>query len=113
MSEDSENIEVSDDPARSRFEVLVDGESAGQAVYELRPGTIVFLHTEIDDAYGGRGLGGTLVRAALDSARERGLHVVATCPFVRGWIQKHPHYPDLTRRRPDRPPRAPRPGSEA
>jgi uncharacterized protein len=98
MSESTEDIEVSDDPARSRFEILVDGKPAGQAVYELRPGTIVFLHTEVDDAYGGRGLGGILVRAALDSSRERGLHVVASCPFVRSWIQKHPDYADLTRR---------------
>jgi predicted GNAT family acetyltransferase len=79
--------------------VLVDGKPAGQAVYQLRPGTIVFLHTEIDDAYGGRGLGGTLVRAALDSARARELHVVASCPFVRSWIEKHPDYADLTKRR--------------
>jgi predicted GNAT family acetyltransferase len=95
---DAEDITVSDDPAQSRFEIRVDGKPAGQAVYELRPGTIVFLHTEIDDAYGGRGLGGILVKAALDSARERTLHVVATCPFVRSWIQKHPDYADLTRR---------------
>ena len=98
MSTDEEDVAVADDPARSRFEVLVDGKPAGQAVYELRPGTIVFLHTEIDDAYGGRGLGGTLVKAALDEARARDLHVVATCPFVRSYIQKHPEYADLTKR---------------
>jgi uncharacterized protein len=93
-----EQVRVVDDPARERFEVLVDGEPAGRAVYRLRPGTIVFVHTEIDDAHGGRGLGGTLVRAALDSARARGLHVVASCPFVRSWIEKHPDYADLTTR---------------
>ena len=28
-------------------------------------------------------------------ARERGLAVHPDCPFVRGWIAKHPEYVDL------------------
>ena len=84
MSENSDaGFEVVDDPARERFEILVEGRPAGQAVYQLRPDTIVFLHTEIDDAYGGHGLGGKLVRAALDSARERDLHVVQNDELLR------------------------------
>ncbi|HZG92381.1 MAG TPA: GNAT family N-acetyltransferase [Pseudonocardia sp.] len=86
---------VVDLPEARRFEVLVDGERAGLAAYRLRADRIVFLHTEIDDAHEGRGLGGVLVRAALDSARERGLRVVPICPFVKGWIERHPDYADL------------------
>jgi uncharacterized protein len=89
--------EVIDDPSRSRFEILVDGEPAGLATYRLRPGTIVFLHTEIGDEYEGKGLGSVLVEAALDSARSRGLRVVPSCPFVRAWIERHPDYADLVR----------------
>ena len=89
--------EVIDEPSRSRFEILVDGAPAGLVSYRLRPGTIVFLHTEIDDEYEGKGLGGVLVRAALDSARSRGLRVVPSCPFVRAWIERHPDYADLVR----------------
>jgi predicted GNAT family acetyltransferase len=89
--------EVVDNPDESRFEIRVDGERAGFAAYKLHPDRIVFLHTEIDDAYEGRGLGGTLVKAALDSARERGLRVVPTCPFVKRYIERHPVYADLVR----------------
>jgi uncharacterized protein len=90
--------EVVDNPDESRFEIRLDGERAGLAAYRLRKdGAIVFLHTEIDDAQEGKGLGGVLVRAALDSARERGLRVVPSCPFVRGWIERHPDYADLVR----------------
>lgn len=89
--------EVVDDPTRSRFEILLDGRPAGLAAYRLRPGTIVFLHTEISDEHEGKGLGGVLVRAALDSARARGLRVVPSCPFVRSWIERHPDYGDLVR----------------
>ncbi|MFD5436489.1 GNAT family N-acetyltransferase [Kitasatospora sp. NPDC127067] len=36
-----------------------------------------------------------LARGALDDARARGLHVLPYCPFIRGWIRKHPEYADL------------------
>ena len=91
----SATTEVTDAPERSRFEITVDGALAGFAFYRLRPGHITFVHTEIDDAYGGRGLGGQLARAALDAARARGLVVRPDCPFIKSWIAKHPEYAAL------------------
>ena len=81
----------------SRFEIHVDGRLAGFAEYRMKsPQLIVFTHTEIDDAFEGRGLGSTLVRAALDAARDRGLAVRPDCPFVRAYIARHPgEYLDL------------------
>jgi predicted GNAT family acetyltransferase len=87
---------VADAPERSRFEIQVDGRLAGFAAYREKPGLLVFTHTEIDDAYEGRGLGSTLVRAALDDARSRGLSVRPDCPFVRAYVARHPDdYLDL------------------
>lgn len=87
--------EVKDNPAANRFEIRVGGELAGFAEYRLKPGQISFTHTEIDDAFSGQGLAGKLVRAALDEIRGRELAVLPFCPFVRGWIAKHPDYVDL------------------
>ncbi|WP_234330850.1 GNAT family N-acetyltransferase [Streptomyces sp. NRRL F-4474] len=99
---------MADRPEKSRYEILAvaeavaeadtrgDGtETAGFAEYHLSEGEIAFLHTEIDPRFGGRGLGGLLARGALDDARARGLRVLPYCPFVRGWIGKHPEYADL------------------
>jgi predicted GNAT family acetyltransferase len=86
---------VADVPERSRFEISMDGALAGFVVYRLAPGRITLVHTEIDDAYAGQGLGGTLARAALDNVRARGLAVRPDCPFIAGWIAKHPDYADL------------------
>ena len=84
-------------PERSRFEIHVDGRLAGFAQYRLtRPRLIVFTHTEVDDAFEGRGMGSTLVRAALDTARHRGLAVRPDCPFVSAYVARHPDdYLDL------------------
>lgn len=89
------SVEVADNPGASRYEVSVDGDVGGVAVYRLEDDRIVFLHTEIDLAHEGEGLGGRLARGALDDARERGLAVVPLCPFIAGWIRRHPDYADL------------------
>lgn len=88
-------IEVVDVPERSRFELLVDGKLAGLEDYELGDGVISYVHTEVADAYEGRGLGSKIARAILDSARERGLSVIPRCPYIAGWIKKHPDDADL------------------
>jgi predicted GNAT family acetyltransferase len=87
--------EVRDSPAEQRYEVRVDGELAGFAQYRARPGLIAFTHTEVDDRFEGQGLASKLVAFALDDARARGLAVLPFCPFVNGYIQRHPEYADL------------------
>ena len=90
-----ENIEVGDHPEAERYEIRVDGALAGFAQYQRGPGQIAFTHTEINDAFGGRGLAGRLARKSLDDARASGVTVLPFCPFYRGWIQKHPDYVEL------------------
>ncbi|MCX4751141.1 N-acetyltransferase [Kitasatospora sp. NBC_01287] len=86
---------VTDNPDRSRFEITEDGELAGFAEYYRYERELAFIHTEIDPAFAGRGLAGTLARAALDAARQQGVDALPYCPFFRGWLAKHPDYVDL------------------
>jgi len=62
---------------------------------QLSGDVITFVHTEVPAALGGKGIGSKLVKGALDLVRADGLMVVAQCPFVRGWIEKHPAYANL------------------
>jgi uncharacterized protein len=86
---------VTDNPDRSRFEIFEADELAGFARYHQLKDEIAFLHTEIDARFQGRGLASKLARVALDSAREQGLTVLPFCPYIRGWVSKHPDYVDL------------------
>ena len=81
--------DVQDDPGAGRFELTVDGHHA-ELVYVRSEGRLELVHTRVPDALGGRGLGGTLVRAALAVAERDGLAIVPTCPFARGWLEGHP-----------------------
>jgi predicted GNAT family acetyltransferase len=88
-------ITVSNNPDKSRYEAFVDGELAGFAAYKLNPGRVVFTHTEIDDAFGGKGVGSVLAKAALDDVRSQEKWVTPLCRFIAGYIGKHPEYVDL------------------
>jgi hypothetical protein len=90
---------VNDAPERSRYELVDDaGEVLGHVRYRHNGDVLDLLHTEIDDGHEGEGLGGTLARGVLDDARGRGLRIRPTCPFIAGWIEKHPDYADLVTR---------------
>ena len=86
-------IAIADNRDESRYEIRVDDELAGFTQYRPRPrDAIAFLHTEIDGRFEGQGLGSRLIAFALDDARSRGLGVLPFCPFVKGYIERHPDY---------------------
>jgi uncharacterized protein len=88
------NNAVSNNAAQHRFELEVEGHVA--AAYYAKSGDVItFEHTEVPSELGGKGIGSMLVQGALDQVRAEGLKVVAQCPFVKGWIGKHPDYADL------------------
>jgi predicted GNAT family acetyltransferase len=88
-------VEVHDNSDEQRYEALVDGVPAGFATYRTQPGLIAFLHTEVEDAFDGHGVGSTLIREALEDARRRGLEVLPFCPFVKSFIAEHREFLDL------------------
>ena len=89
------SVTVDDNPIESRYEASIDGALVGVSQYELTPDTIVFLHTVVAQEYEGQGVGSAIARYALDDARARGLTVRPLCPYIRGWLQRHPEYADL------------------
>ncbi len=91
----SSDISVTRNDERSRFEATVDGTVAGYAEFKLDQGRVELTHTVVEDAYEGNGVASTLVSGALDHVRAEGLDVVATCEFVRSYIERHPEYADL------------------
>lgn len=81
---------VEDVPEKGRFEVRLGDRVVGLASYHVEDGTMTLPHTEVDPAVGGQGIGTALVAGVLAAARERGLHVLPYCSFVRHYIQQHP-----------------------
>jgi len=92
---DPADATVVDSFEQSRYEILLGGELAGVLHYRRHGGEVELAHTEIDQAFEGQGLAGRLASAALEDARGRATPVVVTCPFVSGYLERHPEYQDL------------------
>ena len=95
---------VTDNAQRSRFELRVGGELAGWLDYRPAGDSIILAHTEVMQGHEGEGLGGALVRGAVEAAGAMGKTVIATCPFAGAYIDRHPELDELlapyARRRP-------------
>lgn len=87
MADDT--TEVVDHPDEHRF-TYVEGGHEAELVYRAGGGELILIHTGVPDALGGRGIGGRLVQAAVDRARETGETLVPWCPYARSWMEKHP-----------------------
>jgi uncharacterized protein len=88
-------MEVTNVEAKGRYEITVDGKLAGFVDYTVGDGVVALTHTEVDDAFGGQGVGGRLAKGALDDIRRQGKKVSPICPFIKGYIDKHPDEQDL------------------
>lgn len=90
------DVSVTRNAERKRYEAVAEPATvAGFVEYQETSELVVLTHTEVDPAFEGRGIGGTLARASLDDVRERGLRALVICPFIIGWIRSHPEYRDL------------------
>jgi uncharacterized protein len=94
MSPESQPASVVNNEAANQFEIHANGELAF-LTYRRFPNGIILQHTEVPASLEGRGLGGQLARAALELARAEHLAVIARCPFVTSYIQRHPEYASL------------------
>jgi predicted GNAT family acetyltransferase len=51
--------------------------------------------TEVPEALRGKGMASALTESALEWAREHQVKVDVICPYVAGYLKKHPEYSDL------------------
>jgi uncharacterized protein len=85
----SDTGQITDNTHASRLELRAEGHLA-ELLYRRRGDRFVIVHTDVPPELEGRGLGGALVRAAVDRAVGEGLTVVPLCPFARLWLERHP-----------------------
>ena len=95
MSADNTVPHIVNVPDHGRYELRDAGRMIGQAQYVVVPvegghDRVVFFHTEVDDAYGGRGLAQVLARFALDDTIAAGRTIVPVCPYIARFVKRNP-----------------------
>jgi uncharacterized protein len=88
-------LRVVDNPSELRYELWSADSLAGTIRYTRDGDVLTLVHTEVDPAFEGQGLGSALIAGALDDARARGKRIIPVCPFVRAYLQRHPEYGDV------------------
>lgn len=94
MADERADVRVENNEDEHQFEARVDGK-LGVLTYSVSEGKLYLLHTGVDDALEGRGVGSALVRAAAGHAREKNLGLVPFCSFARAWLDRHQEFADL------------------
>ena len=89
-------VKITHNEQAQRFETTIDGH-IGYISYQQRANALVYDHTIVPPALGGKGVGSALVKHALNYARDHGKKVVPQCSFVASYIETHPDYQDLVR----------------
>lgn len=87
-------VEIYHNHAKHRFEAGAEPYLA-MLNYQVKGKTVDIIHTEVPEQFQGQGVAGALARSALEWARQAGLKVLPSCPYVKGYIEKHPEFADL------------------
>ena len=90
-----ENYKLIDNVALQQYEFRI-GDLIPRIEYiKTKNGEIYLTHTEVPSALEGKGVGSSLVRLALEDIERQQLRLVPLCPFVAGYVQKHPEWKRL------------------
>ena len=90
-----ENYKLIDNVALHQYEFRI-GDLIPRIEYiKTKNGEIYLTHTEVPSALKGKGVGSSLVRLALEDIERQQLRLVPLCPFVAGYVQKHPEWKRL------------------
>lgn len=82
---------VINNEANLQLEVWLDGEVA-TLTYRYYKKDIAFMHTTVPAAMEGMGVATALAKEAFRLAASQKKLVMVYCPFVAGFIQRHPEY---------------------
>jgi predicted GNAT family acetyltransferase/uncharacterized Fe-S cluster protein YjdI len=91
---DEQSGVFTDNAEKKRYELRYKGHTAF-IDYILAKGNIYLTHTEVPRELEGQGIGSRMVLQALVDIKKRELILVPLCPFVAGYLKKHPDWKEL------------------
>lgn len=89
------DIQHEDNGKKGHFFIEAEGREAAGMYYVWAGDKMIIEHTEVDDAFGGRGLGKQLVAAAVKYARTHNIKIIPLCPFAKSVFDRVAEYGDV------------------
>lgn len=92
---DISQLKTINNEEKNRFELWVDGH-LGRIEYILNKTGLIFLtHTEVAHELEGKGVASKMVKDVLEYIEDHNLKLVPLCPYVAGYLKRHPEYQSL------------------
>ncbi|WP_419489255.1 GNAT family N-acetyltransferase [Chryseobacterium bernardetii] len=89
-------VKQNNDEKHGSFEAFIDGRLAGMMTYTWAgEERFIIDHTEVEEAYNGKGVGKEMLLAAVDFARKNGKKIIPLCPFAKASFQKSEELQDV------------------
>ncbi|MBW3523105.1 GNAT family N-acetyltransferase [Chryseobacterium sp. NKUCC03_KSP] len=90
------DVKQNNDEKHGSFEALIDGRRAGSMTYTWAgENRFIIDHTEVEEAYNGKGVGKEMLIKAVEFAREKGKKIIPLCPFAKATFQKNEDLRDV------------------
>jgi hypothetical protein len=87
-------MNVTDNPQRSRFELVEQGMTAF-ANYRRHDDVVIIPHVESPPALRGKGTADRLMHGIVAKARADGFKIEPWCSYAAAWFRRHPENRDL------------------
>lgn len=91
----ADGIKIINNEQRQHFETKLDNGEFAFIEYRWHKEILVIMHTFVPEAYEGKGIASSMAAFALTYARSNRLKVLVYCPYVKGYLARHPEYNDL------------------
>lgn len=89
------DVTVTHDQKYQQFTIALGDDDAELAYAMPTPQVLDFTHTYVPEAARGKGLANKLIAEGLRYAAENGYRVVASCPAVANYLNRHPEHQHL------------------
>lgn len=90
-----EDYKLIDNKEKKQYEFHVGSHIAKIEYIKTNNGEIYLTHTEVPVVLEGQGIGSQLVQKVLHDIEQNDLRLIPLCPFVAGYIKKHPDWKRL------------------
>ena len=90
-----DDVNLSHNLDRSRYELRVDGELVGTAEYAEyieEPGSVALTHTVVRKSFRHQGYSSILVKFAAQDIISSGRYIKPYCSYAAAYLAKHPEY---------------------
>ncbi|NHN26397.1 N-acetyltransferase [Flavobacterium jejuense] len=92
----TEEVQLNSNNKNGFFHIDIDGKTAAKMTFVFAGDEkIIIDHTEVNEAYNGKGFGKIMVKKAVDFVREKNLKIIPLCPFAKHVFDKTPEYKDV------------------